>query len=125
MQDAYGQAVKYVETLDQPPPFLLTCDIGHCFDLYAAFGAERDYHPFPNARKNRIFLTDLGRIAAVRAALHTTRGQDVEAVAKTFSRAARKDVEVALQALEALGLAVAYDTAKSGRLWRLTGRRAA
>jgi hypothetical protein len=60
MQDAYGQAFKYARHLDHPPPFLLTCDIGHCFDLYAAFGAERDYRPFPNARRSRIFLADLG-----------------------------------------------------------------
>ncbi len=61
MQDAYGQALKYAHHLDRPPPFVVTCDIGYCFDLYAAFGAERAYRPFPNARRNRIFLADIGK----------------------------------------------------------------
>jgi hypothetical protein len=65
------------------------------------------------------------RIAGVRSVLHASRGQTLAAVAGSFHRAPRKDVEMALEALAALGLAVVYDTSKSGRLWRLTGRRAA
>jgi hypothetical protein len=59
MHDAYGQALKYARTLDSPPPFLITCDIGYCFDLYAAFDGSHDYRPFPAAVVSRIFLTDL------------------------------------------------------------------
>lgn len=59
MSDALGQAKRYVETLDAPPPFLLVVDIGHCVDLFASFDGSRVYHPFPNALGNRTFFTDL------------------------------------------------------------------
>ncbi|MDX9734352.1 MAG: class I SAM-dependent DNA methyltransferase [Thermoanaerobaculia bacterium] len=59
MSDALGQAKRYVETLDAPPPFLLVVDIGHCVDLYASFDGSRAYHPFPNALANRTFFADL------------------------------------------------------------------
>lgn len=49
ISDALGQAKRYVETLDAPPPFLLVVDIGHCVDLFASFDGSRVYHPFPNA----------------------------------------------------------------------------
>lgn len=61
MKDAYGQALQYARTLDEPPPFLIATDIGHCFDLYAVFDGSLDYRPFPNAQTNRIFLSDLGK----------------------------------------------------------------
>ncbi|HMM36075.1 MAG TPA: class I SAM-dependent DNA methyltransferase, partial [Thermoanaerobaculia bacterium] len=59
MSDALGQAKRYVETLDAPPPFLLVVDIGHCVDLFASFDGSRVYHPFPNALANRTFFADL------------------------------------------------------------------
>ncbi len=60
MRDAFGQALGYARMLERPPPFLLTCDIGYCFDLYACFDGTTDYRPFPNAQTSRIFLVDLG-----------------------------------------------------------------
>jgi hypothetical protein len=33
MKDAYGQALGYARSFDHPPPFIVVCDIGHCFDL--------------------------------------------------------------------------------------------
>lgn len=59
MKDAYGQALGYARSFDRPPPFIIVCDIGHCFDLYAAFDGSGDYQAFPNAQKNRIFLREL------------------------------------------------------------------
>jgi len=59
MADARGQAVKYAGTLDAPPPFLVTCDIGYCFDLYACFDGSGNYRAFPNAQKHRFYLRDL------------------------------------------------------------------
>lgn len=59
MSDALGQAKRYVETLDTPPPFLIVVDIGHCVDLFASFDGSRVYHPFPNALSNRTFFNDL------------------------------------------------------------------
>lgn len=61
MRDAYGQALGYARTLPAPPPFLITCDIGYCFDLYATFDGSWSYRPFPDGRTSRIYLTDLGR----------------------------------------------------------------
>jgi hypothetical protein len=59
MHDAFGQALGYARTFDAPPPFIVTCDIGYCFDLYATFDGSTDYRPFPNALHNRLFLKDL------------------------------------------------------------------
>jgi hypothetical protein len=61
MKDAYGQALQYARTLDEPPPFLIATDIGYCFDLYAVFDGSLDYRPFPSAQSNRIFLSDLAK----------------------------------------------------------------
>jgi hypothetical protein len=60
MQAAQGQAVGYANTFDTPPPFLIVCDIGYCFDLYATFDGSRNYRDFPSAQHKRIFLRDLG-----------------------------------------------------------------
>jgi hypothetical protein len=59
MNGAYGQALNYARTFDKPVPFLIGCDIGHCFDLYAAFDGSWNYRPFPDATRSRIHLRDL------------------------------------------------------------------
>ena len=59
MRDAFGQALGYARTIERQPPFLITCDIGYCFDLYATFDGSWDYRAFPNAQTNRFFLRDL------------------------------------------------------------------
>lgn len=59
MKDAYGQALGYARSFDTPPPFLLVCDIGYCFDVYAVFDGTGDYRPFPNAQNSRLFHKDL------------------------------------------------------------------
>ncbi|MFS8070425.1 MAG: type IIL restriction-modification enzyme MmeI, partial [Byssovorax sp.] len=59
MQNAYGQAVGYARSMDDPPPFLVVCDIGYVFELYADFDHSGYYRPFPNAQKHRRFLVDL------------------------------------------------------------------
>ena len=69
MKDAYGQALGYARSFDRPPPFIVVCDIGHCFDLYAAFDGSGNYQPFPNAQNNRLFLRDLGQHRDTLAAL--------------------------------------------------------
>lgn len=69
MQEAYGQALQYARTLDDPPPFLIVCDIGHCFDLYAAFDGSLDYRPFPDPRRSRIFLSKLAEHGATLRAI--------------------------------------------------------
>ncbi len=59
MNDAFGQALGYSKSFDQAVPFLVVCDIGHCFDLYADFSGSWQYRPFPNAQQHRIYLKDL------------------------------------------------------------------
>lgn len=59
MQAAYGQAIGYAKVLDAPPPFLVVCDIGHCFDLYACFDGSNLWKPFPDAQHNRVFFSTL------------------------------------------------------------------
>lgn len=59
MHDAFGQAVGYARTLESPPPFVITTDIGHCFELFAAFDGTGRYSQFPNVKRHRIYLADL------------------------------------------------------------------
>ena len=59
MRVAYGQALGYARTLDEPPPFLIVTDIGYCFDLYASFDGSGDYRPFPRATDSRFYLQSL------------------------------------------------------------------
>ena len=39
----------FPRTLDAPPPFLLVCDLGYCFDVYASFDGTGVYRAFPMA----------------------------------------------------------------------------
>ncbi|HET9232930.1 MAG TPA: DNA methyltransferase, partial [Candidatus Eisenbacteria bacterium] len=59
MSAAHGQALGYAAHLSEPPPFLLACDIGYCFDLYASFDGAGVYRAFPDGHRKRIFLADL------------------------------------------------------------------
>ncbi|HJX53600.1 MAG TPA: DNA methyltransferase, partial [Polyangia bacterium] len=61
MKDAFGQALGYARGFDRPEPFIIVCDIGHCFDLYATFDGTWNYRPFPTAQTNRLFLRDLAK----------------------------------------------------------------
>lgn len=64
LERARAQAKQYIAALDRsiapPPPFIIICDVGATFDLYAEFtrtGGE--YTPYPDARAKRIRLADL------------------------------------------------------------------
>jgi hypothetical protein len=63
MVAAKGQAEGYVRDLpaeETSPPFLIVCDVGFCFDLYADFsGTGRHYAQFPDREGFRIYLLDL------------------------------------------------------------------
>ena len=60
---ARGQAERYVRYLpaDEPnPPFIIVCDVGHSFEIYADFTQNgKAYLPFPDPRTFRINLKDL------------------------------------------------------------------
>jgi hypothetical protein len=71
MHDALGQALGYVGALDDPPPFIILCDIGYVFELYADFDKTRRYNPFPNALRKRIYLKDIAAHADTLRAIFT------------------------------------------------------
>src|SRR6185295_8595820 len=63
MIKARGQAERYVRSLpatEPNPPFLLTVDVGHTFEVFADFTqAGKAYLPFPDPRTFRIRLEQL------------------------------------------------------------------
>ncbi len=60
---AHSQAERYIHLLpadEGRPPFIIVCDVGHCFDIYAEFsGTGGQYEAFPTPRKRRVLLKDL------------------------------------------------------------------
>jgi hypothetical protein len=72
MLKARGQAEAYARDLPPEegwPPFLIVCDIGFCFDLYADFsGSGKHYAQFPDAKSFRLYLNNL-RDEKIRARL--------------------------------------------------------
>ncbi|MGZ8710640.1 MAG: DNA methyltransferase, partial [Thermoanaerobaculia bacterium] len=61
MQEAFGQARMYTDTIEPPPPFVIVTDIGYCFDLYASFDGTRNNRKFPDALSSRIPIESLER----------------------------------------------------------------
>jgi len=63
LERAYEQARRYIRDLPSDeaiPPFLIVCDVGYVFELFADFSGTRGtYTPFPVAGQHRIFLHDL------------------------------------------------------------------
>ncbi|MGO4170682.1 class I SAM-dependent DNA methyltransferase [Bosea sp. TAF32] len=72
MLNARRQAEDYAKDLPAPhgwPPFLIVCDVGHCFEFYADFtGHGKNYVQFPDRQRYRVYLDDL-RDEAVRRRL--------------------------------------------------------
>jgi len=63
MMNARRQAEDYVRLLPaghEPPPFIIVCDVGHCFEVYANFRRDgKAYDQFPDRQSFRVFLEDL------------------------------------------------------------------
>jgi hypothetical protein len=74
MLNVRQQAEQYAKALPASegwPPFLIVCDVGHCFEIYADFtGQGKNYAQFPDRQNFRIFLEDLRR-DDIRARLHS------------------------------------------------------
>ncbi len=72
MLSAKAQAERYVRHLpaaEPTPLFLIVCDVGHSFEIFADFTQKgRAYLPFPDARSHRVLLADL-RNEKIRARL--------------------------------------------------------
>jgi SAM-dependent methyltransferase len=108
MLNARRQAEDYAKALPAAhgwPPFLIICDVGHCFEFYADFtGQGKNYVQFPDRQRYRVHLDDLrepsvrARIARIwtepfsldpaREAARVTRGiaERLAAVSKTLER---------------------------------------
>ncbi len=65
MLRAKGQAEGYARDLPSAegwPPFVIVCDVGFCFDVYADFsGTGKHYAQFPDREHFRLYLPDLHR----------------------------------------------------------------
>jgi SAM-dependent methyltransferase len=65
MLNARRQAEDYVRLLPgghEPPPFVIVCDVGHCFEIYANFRRDgKAFDQFPDRKSFRIYLEDLRR----------------------------------------------------------------
>ena len=63
MLNARQQAEDYARALPASegwPPFLIVCDVGHCFEIYADFtGQGKNYAQFPDRQGFRVYLEDL------------------------------------------------------------------
>jgi len=63
MEKAFNQAAGYIRDLpasEGRPPFLVVCDVGHVFELYAEFTRSGGrYQRFPDPKNHRIYLEDL------------------------------------------------------------------
>ena len=74
MLHARRQAEEYAKALPAShgwPPFLIICDVGHCFEFYADFtGQGKNYVQFPDRQRFRVYLDDL-RDKAVRERIRT------------------------------------------------------
>ncbi|WP_199087532.1 class I SAM-dependent DNA methyltransferase [Bosea sp. ASV33] len=70
--NARRQAEDYAKALPAShgwPPFLIVCDVGHCFEFYADFtGQGKNYVQFPDRQSYRVYLDQL-RDPAIRARL--------------------------------------------------------
>ncbi|MEX2581154.1 MAG: DNA methyltransferase [Verrucomicrobiales bacterium] len=63
MEKAFNQATGYIRDLpasEGRPPFLVVCDVGHVFELYAEFTRSGGrYQRFPDPKNHRVHLDDL------------------------------------------------------------------
>jgi hypothetical protein len=63
MARARVQAEQYAKALPASegwPPFLIVCDVGHCFEIYADFTEQgKNYAQFPDRQGFRVYLEDL------------------------------------------------------------------
>ena len=110
MVNARQQAEAYVPLLPldhEPPPFLVVCDVGHCFELYANFRRDgKVYDQFPDRRSFRIYLDELREPAIqarLRAVWQDPASLDPARHAARVSRAIAARLAAVTKALETAG----------------------
>ena len=110
MVNARQQAEAYVPLLPvdhEPPPFLIVCDVGHCFEIYANFRRDgKVYDQFPDRRSFRIYLDDLRQPEIqdrLRAIWEDPSSLDPARHAARVSRAIAERLAAVTKALETAG----------------------
>ncbi|MGI8727921.1 MAG: class I SAM-dependent DNA methyltransferase [Solirubrobacterales bacterium] len=104
MQDAYGQSLGYARTIGTPPPFLIICDIGFCFDLYASFDGSGNYRKWPDALASRMFVRTIEKHAPTLRAIWTDpHSLDQSRIAARVTREIAGHIANLARALEAAG----------------------
>ena len=104
MQDAYGQALGYARTLGTPPPFLIICDIGFCFDLYASFDGSGNYRKWPDALNSRVFIRTFEKhVTTFRAIWSDPHSLDQSKIAARVTREIAGHIASLARVLESAG----------------------
>jgi hypothetical protein len=100
MTRARQQAKRYAEAIpDEWPPFLIVCDVGHCFDLYADFTQSgKNYVPFPDPQNYRLKLDSLAE-ADVQQLLRTIWTDPLSLDPSRRSAAVTRDLAASLAKL--------------------------
>ena len=110
MLNARQQAADYAKALEPSegwPPFLIVCDVGNCFEVFADFtGQGKNYQQFPDRNGFRIYLEELRDpdIAKRLAAIWTDpRSLDPSAHSAKVTRAIAGRLAEVSKGLEARG----------------------
>jgi SAM-dependent methyltransferase len=93
MMNARQQAEDYVRLLPEdhlPPPFIIVCDVGHCFEIYSNFRKDgKAYDQFPDRRSFRVYLEDLRNADVRNRLIAIWKDPDSLNPARTASRVTR------------------------------------
>jgi hypothetical protein len=104
MSAAQGQALGYAAHMNEPPPFLIVCDIGYCFDVYASFDGTGVYRAFPDGHRKRFFLRDLAEhVDLLRAIWTDPHSLDPSTRLAAVTRDIAIQIAALARALEAAG----------------------
>lgn len=107
MLNAREQAEGYARDLPQDhgwPPFVIVCDVGHCFEIFADFQRMGKYDQYPDRLHFRIYLEDLradGTRALLRSIWTDPQSLNPALRAEAATRALAGDLAAISTALEA------------------------
>ena len=103
MEKARGQAKGYAQTLAEPPPFILVCDVGHVFEIHSCFDGSAHWTAFPEPPANRIYLKTLDeqKLATLRTIWTDPLSLDPTRNQARVSRAVAESLAELARALEA------------------------
>jgi hypothetical protein len=104
MERTRAEAIELARHIRPPPPFVVVCNPGRCFDLYACFDGSGRYRPFPDGEANRLSFRELGRYAqSLRALWMDPCSQDPSRRAEHLAEEAAATLAPLAEALRAAG----------------------